>query len=146
MAQTKRDYYEVLGIPRGASGDDIKKAFRRLAMQYHPDRNREDDAEARFKEIGEAYEVLSDSEKRVAYDRFGQAGLKGMEVHYAMYSPETVLYLLEVAQRHGLIPCGGSDYHCLGNTGEALPGTLGPPLETVELLEEAALELSRSAH
>jgi molecular chaperone DnaJ len=79
MAQTKRDYYEVLGVPRGASGDDIKKAFRRLAMKYHPDRNREDDAEAKFKEIGEAYEVLSDSEKRVAYDRFGHAGLKGME-------------------------------------------------------------------
>ncbi len=73
-----------------------------------------------------------------------EAGLKGMEVHYAMYSPETVLYLAEVAQRHGLIPCGGSDYHCLGNTGEALPGTLGPPLETVERLEEAARELSRS--
>ena len=79
MAQTKRDYYEVLGVPQGASGDDIKKAFRRLAMQYHPDRNKEADAEARFKEIGEAYEVLSDSEKRAAYDRFGHAGLKGME-------------------------------------------------------------------
>ncbi|MEE8370380.1 MAG: molecular chaperone DnaJ [Dehalococcoidia bacterium] len=79
MAQTKRDYYEVLGVPRGANGDEIKKAFRRLAMQYHPDRNSEQDAEARFKEIGEAYEVLSDTEKRAAYDRFGHAGLQGME-------------------------------------------------------------------
>jgi molecular chaperone DnaJ len=79
MAQTKRDYYEVLGVPRGANGDEIKKAFRRLAMQYHPDRNSEEDAEARFKEIGEAYEVLSDAEKRAAYDRFGHAGLQGME-------------------------------------------------------------------
>ncbi|MDO8612842.1 MAG: DnaJ domain-containing protein, partial [Dehalococcoidia bacterium] len=60
MARTsKRDYYEVLGVPRGASAEDIKRAFRKLAMRYHPDRNKEDGAEARFKEIGEAYEVLS---------------------------------------------------------------------------------------
>ena len=75
MATAKRDYYEILGLDRDASPEDIKKAFRRLAMQYHPDRNKEDGAEARFKEIGEAYEVLSDSEKRAAYDRFGHAGL-----------------------------------------------------------------------
>src|SRR3972149_3428459 len=80
MAQTKRDYYEVLDVPRGASAEAIKKAFRRLAMQYHPDRNREDGAEAKFKEIGEAYEVLSDPEKRGAYDRFGHAGLQGFDV------------------------------------------------------------------
>ncbi|MFB3120090.1 MAG: PHP domain-containing protein [Stenotrophomonas maltophilia] len=86
---------------------------------------------------------LNDLDDKVA--ELKEAGLKGMEVHYAMYSPETVLYLAEVAQRHGLIPCGGSDYHCLGNTGEALPGTLGPPLETVERLEEAARELPRSS-
>ena len=75
----KRDYYEVLGLSRNASAEEIKKAFRRLAMRYHPDRNREDGAEARFKEIGEAYEVLSDSEKRVAYDRYGHAGLQGFD-------------------------------------------------------------------
>ena len=79
MAQVKRDYYEVLGVPRGASAEAIKKAFRRLAMQYHPDRNKESGAEARFKEIGEAYEVLSDAEKRAAYDRFGHAGLQGID-------------------------------------------------------------------
>src|SRR3990172_8808573 len=79
MAQTKRDYYEVLGVPRNASAEAIKKAFRRLAMQYHPDRNKEDGAEAKFKEIGEAYEVLSDPEKRGAYDRFGHAGLQGFD-------------------------------------------------------------------
>lgn len=73
------------------------------------------------------------------------AGLKGMEVHYAMYPPETVHRLAEAALRHGLIPCGGSDYHGLGNTGEPLPGTLGPPLETVERLEEAARTIARSA-
>lgn len=72
------------------------------------------------------------------------AGLMGMEVHYAMYPPETVHRLAEAAARHGLIPCGGSDYHGLGNTGEPLPGTLGPPMETVERLEEASQKLSRS--
>ncbi len=71
----KRDYYEVLGVARGASEDEIKKAFRKLAFQYHPDRNKEKGAEARFKEINEAYEVLSDPEKRQVYDRFGHAGV-----------------------------------------------------------------------
>ncbi len=70
---TKRDYYEVLGVQRNAASDEIKKAFRRLARQYHPDVNKEPDAEARFKEINEAYEVLSDSQKRAMYDRFGHS-------------------------------------------------------------------------
>ena len=79
MATRNADYYDVLGVPRSASADDIKKAFRKLAMQYHPDRNQEDGAEARFKQIGEAYEVLSDEEKRSRYDRFGHAGLAGFD-------------------------------------------------------------------
>jgi molecular chaperone DnaJ len=74
----KRDYYEVLGIPRNASTEDIKKAFRKLAFQYHPDRNRADGAADKFKEINEAYEVLSDADKRAAYDRFGHAGADNM--------------------------------------------------------------------
>jgi molecular chaperone DnaJ len=73
MAQ--RDYYEILGVPRTASNDDLKAAFRRLARQYHPDVNKDQDAEERFKEINEAYAVLSDAEKRQAYDRFGHAGV-----------------------------------------------------------------------
>jgi molecular chaperone DnaJ len=73
----KRDYYEVLGVDRNASGAEIKKAFRKLAMQSHPDRNKDHGAEGRFKEINEAYEVLSDPEKRAAYDRFGHAGTQG---------------------------------------------------------------------
>jgi len=71
---TKRDYYEVLGVDRSASETDIKRAFRKLAFQYHPDRNRDDGAEEKFKEVNEAFEVLSDANKRAAYDRFGHAG------------------------------------------------------------------------
>jgi len=74
---TKRDYYEVLGIARNATDEGIKKAFRKLAFKYHPDRNRDDGAEEKFKEVNEAYEVLSDSEKRAAYDRFGHGGTEG---------------------------------------------------------------------
>jgi len=73
---TQRDYYEILEVPRNASSDDLKQAFRRLARQYHPDVNKSPDAEERFKDINEAYAVLSDDEKRAAYDRFGHAGVK----------------------------------------------------------------------
>ncbi len=72
-----RDYYEVLGVSRNASRDDLKKSFRQLARQYHPDVSSAPDAEERFKEINEAYTVLSDDNKRAAYDRFGHAGVNG---------------------------------------------------------------------
>lgn len=73
----KQDYYEVLGVPRDAGDEAIKKAFRRLAFQYHPDRNRESGAEEQFKEINEAYQVLSDPEKRSRYDRYGRVDVEG---------------------------------------------------------------------
>jgi molecular chaperone DnaJ len=72
---TTRDYYEILGMPKDASTDDIKKTYRKLALKYHPDRNKEAGAEEKFKEISEAYAVLSDSDKRAQYDRFGHAGI-----------------------------------------------------------------------
>ena len=75
----KRDYYEVLGVSRSASGSEIKRAFKKLALQHHPDRNPDNvqEAERAFKEVAEAYEVLSDQDKRRRYDRFGHAGLQG---------------------------------------------------------------------
>jgi len=75
---TKRDYYETLGVPKNASEEEIKKAYRKLAMKHHPDRNQGDsakEAEAKFKEAKEAYEMLSDAQKRAAYDQYGNAGV-----------------------------------------------------------------------
>src|SRR5438034_2564861 len=76
MATTERDYYELLAVSRTASADEIKRAFRRLAREVHPDVSQEPDADHRFREVVEAYEVLSNSERRELYDRFGHAGLR----------------------------------------------------------------------
>jgi len=74
----KRDYYEILGVDKGASADDIKKSYRRLAMKHHPDRNKDDSgAEEKFKEAKEAYEILHDADKRAAYDHYGHEGVRG---------------------------------------------------------------------
>src|SRR5919206_641082 len=74
----KRDYYEILGVTKTATVEEIKKSYRKVAMQYHPDRNPGDKgAEEKFKEAAEAYEILSDQDKRSQYDRFGHAGVSG---------------------------------------------------------------------
>lgn len=70
---TKRDYYEVLGVNKNATASEIKSAYRKMALKFHPDRNKEKDAEEKFKEINEAYQVLSDDKKKQAYDQFGHA-------------------------------------------------------------------------
>lgn len=84
----KRDYYEILGVSRTATAEQIKKAYRRLAMKHHPDRNKDDDdASAKFKEVREAYGVLNNSDKRAAYDQFGHEGLRGRS-HGGGFGPE----------------------------------------------------------
>ena len=78
MPSVQRDYYEVLSVEKTADGEEIKRAYRRMAMKYHPDRNPGDaEAESKFKEAAEAYEVLSDASKRQRYDQFGHEGLRG---------------------------------------------------------------------
>lgn len=87
----KRDYYDVLGVVKSASADEIKSAYRKLALQYHPDRNPDNpEAEDNFKEAAEAYEVLSDASKRAQYDRFGHAGVNGQGFGDHFHSPEDV--------------------------------------------------------
>jgi len=74
---TKRDYYDVLGVSKSATQQEIKKAYRKLALKYHPDKNKSKEAEKKFKEVNQAYEVLSDSKKRKTYDQFGHAAFDG---------------------------------------------------------------------
>ena len=80
----KRDYYEVLGVSKDASKDEIKKAYRKLSKKYHPDINKEEGADEKFKEISEAYEVLSDDNKRANYDQFGHSGAPVSYTHLTL--------------------------------------------------------------
>ena len=88
---SKRDYYDVLGVQKGASDDELKKAYRKLAMKYHPDRNSDDpNAPDKFKEASEAYEVLSDNSKRSSYDQFGH---DGVDAHLVLAEDHRVLMI-----------------------------------------------------
>jgi len=83
---TERDYYEVLGVARGASEAEIKRAFRKLAQQHHPDVSADPGADLRFKEINEAYQVLSDPQRRQAYDMFGSAGVNSGDAGFQPFT------------------------------------------------------------
>jgi molecular chaperone DnaJ len=105
----KRDYYEVLGVNRKAKNDEIKRAYRQLALKYHPDRNPGDkEAEVRFKEATEAYEVLADREKREAYDRFGHAGVEGRTMAGAAGFPDLNDILGDLFENFGFFGPGRS--------------------------------------
>lgn len=115
MATTKRDYYEVLGVSRGCSQEELKRAYRKLAMQYHPDRNNGDKAaEERFKEIGEAYAVLSDPGKRQRYDAYGHAP-EGMPPDFGNFTFDSAFDLFDMffggggRRRGGTGPQRGND-------------------------------------
>jgi molecular chaperone DnaJ len=98
---TKRDYYEVLGVGKGASADEIKKAYRKIALQYHPDRNPGNtEAEEKFKEAAEAYDVLSNADKKAQYDRFGHAANAG-SAGYGGYGPQGGMRMEDIFQNFG---------------------------------------------
>ncbi len=134
----KRDYYEVLGVSKDASADDLKRAYRRLAMKYHPDKNPDDrEAEAKFKESAEAYEVLSDPTKRQQYDQFGHEGLRGTGMHdFSRMNVEDIFSMFGFEDFFGGIFGGGRR----GRTGRRAGPARGYDLETtVELsLQEVA--------
>src|ERR1700731_3005241 len=96
MATVKRDYYEVFGVERSDSGDELKNAYRRLPMEFHPDRNQGDKvAEERFKEVGEAYSVLSDPQKRQRYDAFGHVA-DGAQPDFGNFSFDSAFDLFDM--------------------------------------------------
>lgn len=110
---TKRDYYEVLGLPKSASKDEIKSAYRKLALKYHPDRNKDKSAEEQFKEISEAYAVLSDDNKRAQYDQYGHAGFD------QMYSREDIFRTADFSDFNDL-------FREFGFGGGSFGGAFGP--------------------
>ena len=109
----KRDYYDVLSVDKSASADDIKRSYRRLAMQYHPDKNPGDKgAEAKFKECAEAYEVLSDLTKRQQYDQYGHEGLRGAGMHdFSHMNVEDIFSMFGFDDIFGGIFGGGGQKH-----------------------------------
>jgi molecular chaperone DnaJ len=137
----KRDYYEVLGVQKNASADDIKRAYRRMAMKYHPDKNPDDkEAEAKFKECAEAYEVLSDSTKRQQYDQFGHEGLRGAGMHdFSRMNVDDIFSMFNLDDLFGGIFGGGRRRSGRGRAGP----TKGYDLETT--VELTLNEVSKGA-
>ncbi|MGA9857556.1 MAG: molecular chaperone DnaJ [Solirubrobacteraceae bacterium] len=128
-----RDYYEVLGVARGADDSEIKKAFRRLARELHPDVNKEPDAEERFKEAAEAYEVLSDADRRATYDRYGHEGLRS-----GGYSPNF--------EGFGSVADIFEAFFGGGGFGGAFGGSAGGPAQGGDVAVGAEITLAQAAH
>lgn len=145
-ATAKRDYYEILGVPRDADAKAIKDAFRRLALQYHPDRNKEPGAEERFKEIAEAYAVLSDPRKRADYDHRGFAGVAG-------FTPEDLFGGIDFESIFGDLGFGGGGLferffggrHRGPRRGADVEVELAVPLERIAVGGEETIRFSRLA-
>src|SRR5688500_15656693 len=140
MPVTKRDYYEVLSVSRTASEEEVKKAYRRLAMKYHPDRNGGDaEAEQKFRECAEAYEVLGDAHKRQRYDQFGHEGVRGQAHDFQHVDVSDIFSMFE--DIFGFAGAGGMGGRARrGTVGGGRRAAAGMDLETqVELsLEEVA--------
>ncbi|MDD5340480.1 MAG: molecular chaperone DnaJ [Candidatus ainarchaeum sp.] len=148
---TKRDYYEVLGVPKGASAAEIKQAYRKLALQHHPDRNSAPGSTEKFKEISEAYAVLSDEKKRAQYDQYGHAGFDQMYSQEDIFRSADFSGFEDVFRSFGIDPFGGfggsmfRDMFGMGGRRGGRMREYGADLETaVEItLEEAAEGLKK---
>jgi molecular chaperone DnaJ len=145
MSMTKRDYYEVLGVQKGAGKDEIKKAYRKLALKFHPDRNKDEGSAEKFKEISEAYAVLSDEKKREQYDQYGHAGFDQMYSREDIFRNANMRDFQDIFQDMGMggDPFGGIFGSMFGNMfrgGGGRSRDIGADLE-IEVaisLEEAA--------
>lgn len=139
---TKRDYYEVLGVSKSASKDEIKKAYRKLALKYHPDRNKESDAAERFKEISEAYAVLSNDQKRSQYDQFGHAGFDRMYTQEDIFRTANFRDFQDIfdTMGFGTDPFGGIFGSMFGSMFRGRGGPMGEYGADLELEVEITLE------
>ena len=148
MATTERDYYDVLGVPRNATEAEIKRAFRALAREVHPDVSQEPDAEQRFREVAEAYEVLSDPERRALYDRYGHAGLRGGGFQPGTFDFGSLSDLFSAFFGDDLIGGGGrrargADLHAVSLVG-ATYGIRSTPLGAVGLVGPLRMDYEKA--